>query len=179
MSTLSRAHQAFAPPERPDEAALAVPSSPGRVVFIRNNRAGPEITWIVVRNAGTCRARTFGRTSQSRSRCAALFRGTKAVKLVRNSRSGLPRIVTFAEHAGRFGIVGQSDAVADLIRRIELVSATRSTVLITGASGPQPHAGFIEVFDRAPLRDRHGKVAGAREDGAEVRRFKARVFKNV
>jgi Nif-specific regulatory protein len=57
------------------------------------------------------------------------------VKLVRNSRSGLPRIVTFAEHAGRFGIVGQSRAVADLIRRIELVSATRSTVLITGETG--------------------------------------------
>jgi hypothetical protein len=73
MSSLSRAHQAFAPPQQPDESALAVSGwdtqnciclptrSPGRVVFIRNIRAGPEITWIVVRNAGTCRARTFGR----------------------------------------------------------------------------------------------------------------------
>jgi len=33
------------------------------------------------------------------------------------------------------GIVGQSRAVVDLIRRIELVSATRSTVLITGETG--------------------------------------------
>ena len=33
------------------------------------------------------------------------------------------------------GIVGQSRAVADLIRRIELVAATRSTVLITGETG--------------------------------------------
>src|SRR5512142_716876 len=35
----------------------------------------------------------------------------------------------------RYGIVGQSRAVADVIRRIELVSATRSTVLITGETG--------------------------------------------
>jgi transcriptional regulator with GAF, ATPase, and Fis domain len=33
------------------------------------------------------------------------------------------------------GIVGQSRAVMDLIRRIELVAATRSTVLITGETG--------------------------------------------
>jgi transcriptional regulator with GAF, ATPase, and Fis domain len=33
------------------------------------------------------------------------------------------------------GIVGQSRSVADLIRRIELVAATRSTVLITGETG--------------------------------------------
>jgi transcriptional regulator with GAF, ATPase, and Fis domain len=34
-----------------------------------------------------------------------------------------------------YGIVGESRPVADLIRRIELVSATRSTVLITGETG--------------------------------------------
>ena len=34
-----------------------------------------------------------------------------------------------------YGIVGQSRPVGDLIRRIELVSATRSTVLITGETG--------------------------------------------
>src|SRR4030095_16275370 len=33
------------------------------------------------------------------------------------------------------GIVGQSRSVTDLIRRIELVAATRSTVLITGETG--------------------------------------------
>src|SRR5689334_3797919 len=33
------------------------------------------------------------------------------------------------------GIVGQSRPIRDLIRRIELVSATRSTVLITGETG--------------------------------------------
>ena len=59
----------------------------------------------------------------------------------------------------RFGIVGHSRAVADLLRRIELVSATRSTVLITGETGTgkelvaravhnrsaQPHMPFVKV----------------------------------
>jgi len=35
----------------------------------------------------------------------------------------------------RYGIVGSSRAIAAVIRRIELVSATRSTVLITGETG--------------------------------------------
>src|SRR4051812_44604384 len=35
----------------------------------------------------------------------------------------------------RHGIVGASAAMAEVIRRIELVSATRSTVLITGETG--------------------------------------------
>jgi transcriptional regulator with PAS, ATPase and Fis domain len=35
----------------------------------------------------------------------------------------------------RFGIVGRSRAMLDLIRRIEIVAATRSTVLITGETG--------------------------------------------
>jgi transcriptional regulator with GAF, ATPase, and Fis domain len=38
-------------------------------------------------------------------------------------------------HFERYGIVGQSRAIADVIRCIELVSATRSTVLITGETG--------------------------------------------
>jgi DNA-binding NtrC family response regulator len=38
-----------------------------------------------------------------------------------------------------FGIVGRSPVIADVIRRIELVSATRSTVLITGGSGSEAH----------------------------------------
>jgi transcriptional regulator with GAF, ATPase, and Fis domain len=33
------------------------------------------------------------------------------------------------------GIVGQSRAIDDVIRQIELVSATRSTVLINGETG--------------------------------------------
>jgi DNA-binding NtrC family response regulator len=42
----------------------------------------------------------------------------------------------------RFGIVSRSPAIADVIRRIELVSATRSTVLITGESGSEAHPGL-------------------------------------
>jgi transcriptional regulator with GAF, ATPase, and Fis domain len=57
------------------------------------------------------------------------------VKLVRNGRaeSLLPAMV--AEHVHPYGIVGRSRAVAEMIRLIELVSATRSTVLITGETG--------------------------------------------
>src|SRR5690348_1312150 len=40
-----------------------------------------------------------------------------------------------SEQALQYGIVGGSAAVADLIRSIELVSASRSTVLITGETG--------------------------------------------
>ena len=53
--------------------------------------------------------------------------------------AGVNGRVLLSSIAGRrvesHGIVGQSRAVAELIRRIELVSATRSTVLITGETG--------------------------------------------
>jgi len=39
------------------------------------------------------------------------------------------------QHVERYGIVGQSRAVANVIHRIELVSAARSTVLVTGETG--------------------------------------------
>jgi transcriptional regulator with GAF, ATPase, and Fis domain len=39
------------------------------------------------------------------------------------------------EYFDRYGIVGRSRAIADVIQLIELVSATRSTVLITGETG--------------------------------------------
>jgi len=38
-------------------------------------------------------------------------------------------------HFERYGIVGCSRAIAEVVQRIELVSATRSTVLITGETG--------------------------------------------
>jgi transcriptional regulator with GAF, ATPase, and Fis domain len=60
---------------------------------------------------------------------------------------------------GRFGIVGASRAIADVIRQIELVSTARSTVLITGETGTgkelvaravhssdlRPHTPFVKV----------------------------------
>ena len=39
------------------------------------------------------------------------------------------------DYFSRYGIVGRSRAIADVIDRIELVAATRSTVLITGETG--------------------------------------------
>jgi len=39
------------------------------------------------------------------------------------------------DHYQRYGIVGRSRGIDDVIQRIELVSATRSTVLITGETG--------------------------------------------
>jgi transcriptional regulator with GAF, ATPase, and Fis domain len=44
-----------------------------------------------------------------------------------------PRIID--QPLWRHGIVGRSRAIADVIRRLELVAATRSTVLITGETG--------------------------------------------
>src|SRR5262247_3915405 len=53
--------------------------------------------------------------------------------------AGVTGRVLLSSTAGRrvesHGIVGQSRAIVELLRRIELVSATRSTVLITGETG--------------------------------------------
>jgi transcriptional regulator with GAF, ATPase, and Fis domain len=57
------------------------------------------------------------------------------VKLLRNSRGGSLPSTIGGRYFHRYGIVGDSRALADVIKRIELVSATRSTVLITGETG--------------------------------------------
>jgi len=56
-------------------------------------------------------------------------------------------------HFQRYGIVGQSRAIAEVIRRIELVSATRSTVLITGETGTGKELVARAVHHRSPQRD--------------------------
>jgi transcriptional regulator with GAF, ATPase, and Fis domain len=56
-------------------------------------------------------------------------------------------------HGQRYGIVGQSRAIADLIQRIELVSATRSTVLITGETGTGKELVARAVHDRSAQRN--------------------------
>ena len=47
---------------------------------------------------------------------------------------------------GAAPLIGSSHAIKTLRERIERVAATDFTVLIEGASGPQPHPSFIEVF---------------------------------
>src|SRR5207342_3541729 len=57
------------------------------------------------------------------------------VKLVSSGGNiSLPPTVA-GEYFERYGIVGRSRAIADLIRKIDLVAPTRSTVLITGETG--------------------------------------------
>jgi transcriptional regulator with GAF, ATPase, and Fis domain len=74
------------------------------------------------------------------------------VKLASYGRSG-----SFSSIAGRqveqHRIVGQSRAVANLIQRIELVSATRSTVLITGETGTGKELVARAVHDRSAQKN--------------------------
>jgi transcriptional regulator with GAF, ATPase, and Fis domain len=56
-------------------------------------------------------------------------------------------------HFERYGIVGQSPAIDDVIRRIELVSATRSTVLITGETGTGKELVARAVHHRSAQRE--------------------------
>ncbi len=60
---------------------------------------------------------------------------------------------TVGRHFERFGIVGRSRAIADVIHHIELVSATRSTVLITGETGTGKELVARAVHDCSAQRD--------------------------
>jgi transcriptional regulator with GAF, ATPase, and Fis domain len=75
------------------------------------------------------------------------------VKLARNSSVGAPSSTTAGPHFDRYGIVGQSRAIAEVIRRIDLVSATRSTVLITGETGTGKELVARAVHHRSAQRD--------------------------
>jgi len=75
------------------------------------------------------------------------------VKLVRNGRSGSLPPTMVGQYFHRYGIVGRSRAVADVIRRIELVSATRSTVLITGETGTGKELVARAVHNRSAQHD--------------------------
>ena len=56
-------------------------------------------------------------------------------------------------HVERHGIVGQSRAIANVIHHIELVSATRSTVLITGETGTGKELVARAVHNCSAQRD--------------------------
>jgi transcriptional regulator with PAS, ATPase and Fis domain len=57
------------------------------------------------------------------------------VQLATHCRTAGSRSTSAGHYVWPHGIVGNSRAVADVLARIELVSATRSTVLITGETG--------------------------------------------
>ena len=65
---------------------------------------------------------------------------------------------------GAAPLIGSSRAIKALRERIERVAAFDFTVLIEGASGPQPHPSFIDFSCEASLGGGEGAVAGAGED---------------
>jgi transcriptional regulator with GAF, ATPase, and Fis domain len=75
------------------------------------------------------------------------------VKIVRNVCSGSLPPTCVGQYFHQYGIVGHSRAVADVIRRIELVAATRSTVLITGETGTGKELVARAVHNRSAERD--------------------------
>jgi transcriptional regulator with GAF, ATPase, and Fis domain len=75
------------------------------------------------------------------------------VKLVRNDRGELLPSTMMGPHFHQYGIVGRSRAVAEVIRRIELVSASRSTVLIMGETGTGKELVARAVHNRSARRD--------------------------
>jgi len=58
----------------------------------------------------------------------------------------------FGPHFSRYGLVGRSRAIGEVIRRIELVSASRSTVLITGETGTGKELVARAVHQRSGRR---------------------------
>ncbi len=74
------------------------------------------------------------------------------MKLARRSLDGSPPSTIVGPHFERYGIVGQSQAIADVIRCVELVSATRSTVLITGETGTGKELVARAVHHRSAQR---------------------------
>jgi transcriptional regulator with GAF, ATPase, and Fis domain len=75
------------------------------------------------------------------------------VKLASPNWNGSFPSTIVGQHFEQYGIVGQSRAIADLIRKIELVSASRSTVLITGETGTGKELVARAVHKRSAQRD--------------------------
>src|SRR5262249_18894479 len=57
------------------------------------------------------------------------------------------------EHFDHYGIIGRSGAMEEVIRRAELVAATKSTVLITGETGTGKELVARAIHDRSGQRD--------------------------
>jgi hypothetical protein len=52
---------------------------------------------------------------------------------------------------GAASLIGSSRAIKTLRERIERVAAFDFTALLEGASGPEPHPGFVEGFAQASV----------------------------
>jgi hypothetical protein len=83
-----------------------------------------------------------------------------------NGRWPLACARTYGEADGAAPLIGSSLPIRVLRDRIERVAATDFTVLVEGASSPQPHSSSIEIFRQAALDGGERTVAGAGEDGA-------------
>src|SRR5204862_250201 len=57
------------------------------------------------------------------------------------------------EQFDHYGIIGRSKAMEEVIRRAELVAATKSTVLITGETGTGKELVARAIHDRSARRD--------------------------
>ena len=84
----------------------------------------------------------------------------------RNPGAAVGSIAAAADATDASAILGRCPAVRSVLQQLRQVAATDSTVLLLGASGPQPHPNFIEVFCQATVDDGYREVAGTGEDGA-------------
>ena len=75
------------------------------------------------------------------------------MKLVTNDRRESLPLTMVGPYFRQYGIVGHSRAVAEVVRRIELVSASRSTVLIMGETGTGKELVARAVHNRSARRD--------------------------
>jgi hypothetical protein len=69
---------------------------------------------------------------------------------------------------GAAPLIGSSQAIRAVHQRIERVAATDFPVLIEGASGPQPHLSFIDVFGETAFCGGQGEVERAGDIPREV-----------
>ena len=143
--------QAVAPP--PDAVCFDVPASPS------DGRARLEVIFDKPRPLDDWTCQLIEAATQLSSLVLELERAIGRGKF----GSSLNRSID-----GAAPLIGASEAIRRVRERIERVAATDFTVLIEGASGPQPHPNFIEVFSGPTLGGASGEMARAWTDGKLV-----------
>lgn len=78
----------------------------------------------------------------------------RVVELVKNGRSVSLPAMTVTPDFYRYGMVGHSRVIAEVIHRIDRVSATRSTVLITGETGTGKELVARAIHTRSAQRNK-------------------------